>query len=81
MLDVQKEFVSSADAAKFLGIKQMSIHALIRDGRLPAVMVAYRWLIQRDQLEEFAKTYVPKQGRPRQKRQYTKRSPKWSKEQ
>lgn len=81
MLDIQQEFVSSADAAKFLGIKQMSIHALIRDRRLPAVKVAYRWLIRRDQLEKFAESYVPKQGRPRLKREYTKRSPKWFAEQ
>ena len=77
MQDTQQDFVSSADAAKVLGIKQMSIHALIRDGRLPAVMVAYRWLIRRDQLEEFAASYAPKRGRPRTKREYTKRSPIW----
>ncbi len=77
MIDIQQEFVSSGDAAKILGIKHMSIHALIRDGKLPAVKVAYRWLIRRDQLEKFAETYVPMQGRPRLKRKYTKRSPKW----
>ncbi len=77
MLDIQQEFVSSADAAKILGIKHMSIHALIRHEKLPAVKVAYRWLIRRDQLEKFAESYVPKQGRPRLKRQYTKRSPQW----
>ena len=77
MIDIQQEYVSSGDAAKILGIKQMSIHALIRDERLPAVRVAYRWLIPREQLEEFAKSYVPKQGRPRAKRKYTKRSPRW----
>jgi excisionase family DNA binding protein len=81
MLDIQQEYVSSAEAAKILGIKQMSIHAFIRDGRLPAVKVAYRWLIPREQLEVFAESYVPKQGRPRQKRKYTKRSPKWFVEQ
>ncbi len=81
MLDIQQEFVSSADAAQILGIKQMSIHALIRDERLPAVKVAYRWLIRRDHLEKFAESYVPKQGRPRLKRKYTKRSAKWFSEQ
>jgi hypothetical protein len=44
---------------------------------LAAVKVANRWLIPRDVLEEFAKTYVPKRGRPRTKRKYTKRSSKW----
>ena len=41
--------------------------------------IANRWLIPRDVLEEFAKTYVPKVGHPRTKRKYTKRSPKWFK--
>ncbi len=77
MLDLNHEFISTADAAQRLGIKQMSIHALIRQGKVPAVKIANRLLIPRQQLEEFAKTYVPKQGRPRQKRKYTKRSPKW----
>jgi hypothetical protein len=40
------------------------------------VKIANRWLIPRDVLEEFAKTYVPKVGHPRTKRKYTKRSPK-----
>ena len=39
--------------------------------------IANRWLIPRDVLEEFAKTYVPKVGHPRTKRKYVKRSPKW----
>ena len=50
---------------------------LCQSGRLPAVKIANRWLIPRDVLEEFAKTYVPKVGHPRTKRKYTKRSPKW----
>ena len=45
---------------------------------LAAVKIANRWLISRATLEEFAKTYVPKRGRPRTKRKYTKRSPIWN---
>jgi excisionase family DNA binding protein len=74
------EYVSTLDAAQNLGIKRMSIHALIRSGRLPAVKIANRWLIPKKGLEEFAKTYEGKKGRPRLKRKYTKRSPKWRKE-
>jgi excisionase family DNA binding protein len=76
MLQIQQDYLSSAEAAQVLGIKQMSIHALIRDGRLPAVKVAYRWLIPREQLEEFARSYEPRQGRPPQKRKYTRRNPR-----
>jgi excisionase family DNA binding protein len=81
MAQNQQDYLSTAEAAQVLGIKQMSIHALIRDGRLPAVKVAYRWLIPREQLEEFSRSYQPRQGRPRLKRKYTKRSPRWSREQ
>jgi excisionase family DNA binding protein len=61
-----------------LGIHPLAIQKLIRQGRLPAEKVANRWLIPRAILEEFAKTYEGKRGRPRQKRKYTKRSPKWN---
>ena len=56
-----------------LGIHPMAIQKLLRDGKLPAEKIANRWLLMRTDVEEFAKTYVPKVGRPRQKRKYTKR--------
>ena len=69
--------VSSAEAAKILGIHPLSIQKLIYSGALSAEKIANRWLIPRDELTEFAKTYNPNRGRPRTKRQYTKRSPVW----
>ncbi len=57
-----------------LGIHHMTIQRLLRDGKLPAEKIANRWLLRRTDVEEFAKTYVPKVGRPRQKRKYTRRS-------
>ena len=56
-----------------LGIHHMAIQRLLRDGKLPAEKIANRWLLRRIDVEEFAKTYVPKIGRQRQKRVYTKR--------
>ena len=56
-----------------LGIHHMAIQKLLREGKLPAEKIANRWLLRRTDVEEFAKTYVPKVGRPRQKRKYTKR--------
>ena len=67
-------YTSSAEAAKVLGIHPMTIQKLFRDGTLPGEKVANRWVIRRVDLEEFAKRYVPKVGRPRTKRKYTKRS-------
>ena len=66
-------YLASSEAAAMLGIHHMAIQRLLRDGKLPAVKIANRWLLKRIDVEEFAKTYVPKIGRPRQKRVYTKR--------
>ena len=78
MSTLNETHVSSGEAAKLLGIHPLAIQKLIYQGRLPAEKIAYRWLIPRTALEEFAKTYEGKRGRPRQKRKYTKRSPKWN---
>ena len=66
-------FLASSEAADILGIHHMAIQKLLREGKLPAEKIANRWLLRRVDVEEFAKTYVPRVGRPRQKRKYTKR--------
>ncbi len=66
-------YLASSEAADILGIHHMTIQRLLRDGKLPAEKIANRWLLRRTDVEEFAKTYVPKVGRPRQKRKYAKR--------
>ena len=70
-------YISSPEAAKILGVHPFTIQKLFQDGRLPAEKIANRWLISRAVVEEYAETYVPRRGRPRTKRKYTKRSPKW----
>ena len=77
MNKLKQTYVSSGEAAGILGIHPLAIQRLIKTGKLPAEKIAYRWLIDRDVLEEFAKNYMPKVGRPRQKRKYTKRSERW----
>ena len=74
---IDNQFMPSSEAAKLLGAKHITVTQLCQHGKLPAVKIANRWLISRDVLEEFSKTYMPKRGRPRTKRRYTKRSPKW----
>ena len=69
--------LSTSEAAKILGIHPLSIQKVIYSGALSAEKIANRWLIPRDELTEFAKTYNPHRGRPRTKRKYTKRSPIW----
>jgi len=70
--------VSTSEAANVLGIHPLSIQKLIYSGALSAEKIANRWLIQKDELTEFAKTYNSSRGRPRTKRKYTKRSPIWN---
>ena len=74
---MEDQFVTSGEAAKLLGAKHITVTQLCQHGKLPAVKIANRWLIRREELMEFAKTYVPKVGHSRTKRKYTKRSPKW----
>ena len=71
---ITNSLLSSADAAKILGIHPLSIQKLIYSGALSAEKIANRWLISRNELIDFAKTYNPNRGRPRTKRKYTKRS-------
>jgi len=76
--NLNAQVVSCGEAAKILGAKHITVTQLCQRGRLPAVKIANRWLIPRDALDEFAKNYKPKVGRPRTKRKYTKRSPRWN---
>jgi len=77
IMNLSTTVISSAEAASILGIHPLSIQKLIYSGALSAEKIANRWLIPRDELTEFAKTYNPNRGRPRTKRKYTKRSPIW----
>ena len=70
-------FLSTGEAAKVLGIHPMAVQKLIYRGQLSAEKIANRWILRRSDVEELAKTYIPRRGRPRTKRKYTKRSPKW----
>ena len=71
-------YLASSEAAEMLGIHHMAIQRLLRDGKLPAVKIANRWLVSREFVEQMAKTYHAQAGRPRTKRKYTKRSPIWN---
>ena len=76
-MNLLNSVLSTSEAANVLGIHPLSIQKLIYSGALSAEKIANRWLIQKDELTEFAKTYNSSRGRPRTKRKYTKRSPIW----
>ena len=58
------QFISSTDAAKVLRVHRVAVARLIRQGKLPAIKIANRWLVDREVLEEFAKGYEGRRGRP-----------------
>ena len=77
MDELEGQFIGSTQAAELLGVKPITVSQLCQRGKILAVKIANRWLIPTDVIKEFAKTYVPSRGRPRQKRKYTKRSAVW----
>lgn len=65
--DVNVDYISSPEAARILRITYVGVAQLARQGRIPAVKIANRWLIPRAFVEEFAQTYEGRRGRPRKR--------------
>jgi len=61
----QMGLISSHEAADRLHVHHKTISRLMRQGKLGAVKVANRWLLEESALERFAKTYAGKKGRPK----------------
>jgi len=74
---VQAALMSSSDAARELGITPEAASRLVRQGRLPGVKIGRSYVIPRESVDSLSIGYIPTRGRPRTKRKYTKRSPKW----
>ena len=74
---VQAALMSSSDAARKLGITPEAASRLVRQGKLPGVKIGRSYVIPRESVGSFSIGYVPARGRPKTKRKYTKRSPKW----
>ncbi len=71
--DLKDAYLTGPEVAAILKMTHAGVAQLIRKGKIPAQKIANRWLVPRPFIEEFAKTYVPKVGRPRTKRKYTRR--------
>lgn len=67
MHDIKAAYVTSPEAAGILGITAVGVAQLVRQGKIPAVKIANRWLIPREFVEEYARTYHGRRGRPRKK--------------
>jgi excisionase family DNA binding protein len=60
----ENEMISTNEAAKELGISNIRVRVLIRDGRLPAQKIGRDWIIRRSDLDLVR---VRKPGRPPKK--------------
>ena len=56
------EFEDVHYAAERLRIHPESVKRLIRAGRLPARKFANKWFVRKDELEQFAGTYISQPG-------------------
>jgi excisionase family DNA binding protein len=77
LLAASASFMSSAEAARKLGIRPEAASRLVKQGKLPGVKIGRSYVIPRESVDSFSIGYVPARGRPKAKRKYTKRSPKW----
>jgi len=56
-------YVGVLEAGRRLNIHPESVRRLIRQGKIPGTKFANKWLIRKDELEQFALTYDPRRGR------------------
>ncbi len=64
MNNTLSDYMTTGEAAGILGIDPKSTAHLVRKGRILGIKIANRWLVDRSFIEEFAKTYEAKRGRP-----------------
>ena len=57
------DYLDLVEAAGELGIHPQSLRRLIKQKRVPAVLFAGKYLIERDKLEMFKANYDPRPGR------------------
>jgi excisionase family DNA binding protein len=60
--------VGLPEAAQHLGVSSKTVRELVRLRRLPARRLGQLWYVERDLLEEFARTYQPRRPKPVQRR-------------
>ena len=61
---MRTNLVTTHEAASRLRVHPKTVSRLIRMGKLTAVKLANRWLVEEPTLEEFSRGYVGRRGRP-----------------
>ncbi len=56
-------YLDLVDAARILGIHPQSLRRLIKQKKVPAVLFAWKYLIERSALQQFKSNYDPRPGR------------------
>ena len=72
LLKFRFSYITTGEVADLLGITPLAASRLVRQGRIPGVKVGRVYLVSREAVHQFARDYVPRRGRPRKKRKYTK---------
>ena len=55
-------YLNTIEAGRCLKIHPETVKRLCRQGDLPAIKIHNTWLINKDILDNFAGTYIPKRG-------------------
>jgi excisionase family DNA binding protein len=58
-----ENYLDLVEAARVLSIHPQSLRRLIKQGKVPAVLFAGKYLIERDKIEMFKSNYDPRPGR------------------
>lgn len=61
-MPILSEYVDVVEAANILNIHWETVKRLCREGRLPAQKVHNKWLIHKNDLHNFAKSYGHQRG-------------------
>ena len=62
-LDLSEQYVDLVEAAAELKIHPQSLRRLIKQKKLPAVLFAGKYIIERHVLDQFKSSYDPRPGR------------------
>ena len=63
MREALDNYADLLEAGSRLSIHPDSVRRLIRQGKIPAFKFANKWLIRKDELEQFALSYDSRPGR------------------
>lgn len=60
--DLLDQYADVTQVSKRLRIHPESVRRLIRQGKLPAIKLGNKWLVEKSTLEQYASRYDPRPG-------------------